>query len=89
MINNFDVHKAQSNMAAYNDKSRWMCKAGSWECPYMRPFKYFAIRNAEGNVVRSSLKREDLSPGPDEKVVVLSYEGCPAHRQYQNVADEL
>lgn len=89
LVNNFDETKAQSNMAAHNQKSRWMCKAGKWECPYLKAFKYFAIKGTDGSIGRSSFKREELHPEPGEKVAILSYAGCPAHMRNDSATDEL
>jgi hypothetical protein len=84
LINKFDIKKAQANMAAFNNKNRWLCKAGSWECPYLKPFTYYALKNADGSIARTSLKN-DMEAQPEQKLEALRYTGCPAHKSRSKV----
>ena len=78
MINNFTEEDAKSNYAKNKDGYQWLCKAGrTWRCPYIDPFDYYAIKNKDGKVVRSSFKN-DLTPKEDETLEKLKYEGFPA-----------
>lgn len=50
-----------------------------WACPAKFPFKYYALKAADGSTIKTSMKN-DLSPKEGEKVIELSYGGCPRHR---------
>lgn len=81
-VNQLTELEAKSNFAINNQKNRWICKAGAWECPYMRPFQYFAlVDNATNKILRTALSSDDLKPAPeqDARVELRFYAGCPAH----------
>ncbi len=48
-----------------------------WGCSYKWGRTYYAIKDSEGNVVKTSLKQEDLKPKKGEKLVKMTYKGCP------------
>tara|TARA_Y100000593_G_C4320670_1_gene343602 strand:+ start:3773 stop:4756 length:984 start_codon:yes stop_codon:yes gene_type:complete len=79
VIDDFDEESAKTNFALDGGfKTKWMCgptKSG-WECPYKKPFTYYAKKDEEGNVVKTSFEN-DLSAGEKEKVEKMEYEGCP------------
>lgn len=86
VVNNFDESIAYSNMAADSPKNRWLCKAGKWECPYLKAFEYYVILDEDGSIARSSLKKEDLIPGERQRIEKRFYEGCP---KWKGADDEL
>jgi len=75
-ISTLNENSAQSNMAAKNSKNSWLCKAGKWTCPYMRAFHYYALRNPDGSIARTSLKK-NMKIEEGQKLEVLEYKGCP------------
>lgn len=81
VVNNFSEKDASSGFAANNEKNRWLCKAGSWECPYRRSFKYFALLNADGSIARTAMQKDGLTATEGQTLVERSYLGCPAFRQ--------
>lgn len=83
LINNFSEKDAVSNMAADSSKNRWLCKAGKWECPYMRPFKYYALVDGDGKTVKTALAKTDLKAEEGQSLIIKYYEGCPS---YKNVS---
>ncbi len=77
IINNFTEKSAVANFAYDSDKSKWLCQAGAtWVCPLKRSFKYFALKDAAGTVIKCSME-DDLKAKSGEKVEALTYEGCP------------
>lgn len=52
-----------------------------FHCPYRFPFKYFALCNQDGEVIRSSKERSELTPNEEkgEFVIEKKYGGCPGH----------
>jgi len=79
LTNSLTAETAKNNLAINCEKKKWLCKAGKWECPYLRPFKYHALLDAEGNVARTALKKEDLKPEPGQTFTILEAAGCPGH----------
>lgn len=83
-INNFTEEKATSKFAAGSPKTRWLCKAGkTWRCPYLDSFEYYAIKNEDGNIIKTAFEKEELieSMTAKTKMVKMKYNGCPAHYQ--------
>lgn len=82
LVNKFNFEMAKTNFASDNMATRWLCKAGkTWKCPYYDPVEYYALRDEEGETIKTSFKKEDLlsKRKENEKIVKLKYEGCPAH----------
>ena len=48
-----------------------------WGCSYKWGRTYYAIKNSKGEVVKTSLKQKDLKPKKGEKLVKMTYKGCP------------
>lgn len=85
-LKDFTYEKAISDMAAYDPARKMLCggaegvkEDGSpkWQCPYKKPFKYFALLDEMGNVVKSEFKKEDLTVKENQTVKEMSYFGCP------------
>lgn len=76
IVTNFNEKHAKSNMAAFNDKNRWLCKAGKWECPYLKSFSYYALMNPDGTIARTSFEN-NMEAQPGQKLEILQYDGCP------------
>jgi hypothetical protein len=86
--NNFAAdHPAGTNTFTGKALCGWASRPGQlkkdgtemWHCPYRFPYDYFAIKK-DGQVVTTSLKREDLRPlKAGEVIEKLHYEGCPKH----------
>lgn len=82
LINKFDIKMAQTNMAAFNDKNKWLCKAGkTWRCPYLDAFDYYALMNADGTIARTSLKNDLEAKVEGQETKRLTYAGCPAWKR--------
>lgn len=77
-INNFTESDAKSNYAINTKKNSWMCKIGTWRCPYLKGYTYWQLLDKDDNVIKGSLK-EDLIAEKGQKIVKKFYEGCPAH----------
>lgn len=87
IINNYSEETATSRYAADYDQDKWMCKIGSWKCPYLEPFDYFCLLDEQGEVLEKSLK-DDLKVEVGQTVVKEKYNGCPRHFiQRQSRAD--
>jgi hypothetical protein len=81
LINKFTITDATANFASQSKKNSWLCKAGkTWICPYFKPFDYYALKNPDGSIARTSLEN-NLNALPGQQPVVLHYEGCPAHQR--------
>jgi hypothetical protein len=78
-INDFSEQDAKSNYAKNSYKNAWLCKIGSWRCPYIDGYTYWQLTDKDNNVVSKSLKN-DLVASKGQKIVKKSYEGCPAHK---------
>lgn len=65
---------------AKNDKKRsWLCgKEDGWCCEYRKPMVNYRIKDSNNKIIRTSLHREELKPKSGEKIVKLTYKGCPA-----------
>jgi len=48
-----------------------------WACPYKFGRVYYAIKDSEDKVKKTSLNQEDLKPKKGEKLVKMTYKGCP------------
>lgn len=77
LILNFDEKRAKSNMAAYNDKNKWLCKAGKWICPYYNGFDYYAVVDEKNKNLKTSFNKKDLVVESGQKIVKKRYSGCP------------
>lgn len=85
-LQDFTYDKAISDMAAYDPARKMLCGGAEgfkddgsvkWQCPFKKPFKYFALLDESGNVIKSEFKREDLKPKNGQSIKELRYEGCP------------
>lgn len=47
-----------------------------WHCPYKFDFSYYALKNEDGDVIKTSLEN-DFTAGKKEKIVKMRYNGCP------------
>lgn len=84
IVNNFDENSATKNFAYDTVKNKWLCGAGrTWVCPLKSSFGFFVLKNKDGSVIKSSMKKDDLSPKDGETVEQASYSGCP---RFQNVS---
>jgi len=78
IINNYTEKVAVSRFAADYDEDKWMCKIGSWKCPYLEPYDYYSLIGEDGEVISKSLKKDfDVKDG--QKVEAGRYNGCPRH----------
>jgi len=88
LINPFTEDKAITNLAANSQKNKWLCKAGAtWECPYYRPFKYYALVDENGKVARTALSEDQLTPESGQTMVSKEYLGCPAYPQTSAIGE--
>lgn len=71
----FDINKAQTNFAINSEDKKWLCKAGSWECPYLKSFEYYGLYDKNDCLIKSSFKNE-FQPSDGQKVKKLRYSGC-------------
>jgi hypothetical protein len=78
IINNYTEEVAVSRFAADYDEDKWMCKIGSWKCPYLEPYDYYCLVDKDGEVLSKSFK-EDFDVKEGQKVVKEKYNGCPRH----------
>lgn len=46
-------------------------------CKYKFPMTYYGIYNENGDLIKTSLKKEDLKPKENEFVQAIEYPGCP------------
>lgn len=86
-LKDFTYDKAVSDMAAYDPSRKMLCGKepgqfkddGSpvWVCAYKRPFKYFALLDESGNVIKSEFKKEDLKIKEGQTIKEMTYSGCP------------
>ena len=76
IIKDFNDETAKSNFAATSEKNSWLCQRGSWRCPYLKPFSYWALVDDKGVAIRSSLSKESLRCKDDQQVIEKKYEGC-------------
>jgi hypothetical protein len=49
-----------------------------WYCQYKFAHDYYAVVDENGDVLYSSMKKEDLNPKEGEKIEKRHYSGCPA-----------
>lgn len=86
-LSEWSYDKAISNFAAENVSKKMLCgkepnqfkEDGSkvWCCAYKRPFKYFALLDCNGQVIKSEFDKEDLKPKNGEVVKEMQFSGCP------------
>lgn len=79
-LDDFNDVAARGNFAFDSFDKRWMCgstKEGKWTCPFRKPFEYYAIIDAKGNIVKTSLQKDKLSPKEGESIIKKKYFGCP------------
>jgi hypothetical protein len=48
-----------------------------WACPYKFGRVYYAIKDSKDKVRKTSLNQEDLKPKKGERLVKMTYKGCP------------
>ena len=56
-----------------------MKKDGSkaiFHCPYRFPYDYYSLYNAEGELLKTALKKEELKPKDGERIELSSFAGC-------------
>jgi hypothetical protein len=58
-----------------------------WYCQYKFAHDYYAVVNKDGEVLYSSMNKEDLNPKKGEKIQKKHYSGCPAW-QHLNVEQQ-
>ena len=77
-IADFDETQASSNLASVSSGKRWLCRAGkTWVCPYLKPFKYFALVNKKTQeIIKTSLDKKKLPKNKDHVIIEKEYEGC-------------
>jgi ATP-dependent helicase/DNAse subunit B len=88
ILENFDIKKAKSSMAAFDNAKSWLCGRGSWVCPYKNAltfFKVFEKNNDEKKYISSHFELKDaeekISKNKKEDVwdiEMVEYTGCPA-----------
>ena len=78
IINNYTEETAVSRFAADYDEDKWMCKIGSWKCPFLEPYYYYCLVDENGEVISKSFK-EDFDVKEGQKVTKEKYNGCPRH----------
>ena len=88
----FNEAKAKGNYAKNDKKKTWLCgfcsKPGElkkngekkWHCLYRFPFDYYAIKNKDNKVIRTSKDKLELESklSEGEKIVKEKFLGCPA-----------
>ena len=82
-IEGFTLANTSDNLAANNEKNRWLCgregvkKDGTpnFICPARRPLDYW-VSVKGGRIVKSAFQQEDLTPQEGETVEKRSYPGC-------------
>lgn len=84
-LKDWNYEKAISNFAANNPTKRMLCGtepgfkadgSAKWVCSAKFPFKYFALLDKDGKVIKSEFKQEDLKPKEGETVKEMRYAGC-------------
>ena len=84
-LKNFDEKKANSNFAAHEYSTKWMCQTKSgWRCPYLDAIEYKVLLDKNDKVIKSifateEFKERDLKP--EYRIEIRKYEGCPAWKQ--------
>ena len=81
-INSYTEKDAKSNYAKNSKKNAWLCKIGSWRCPYLNSYDYWQLVDKDNKVIGRSLK-DDLVPKKGQKIVKKTYDGCPAHKNQE------
>lgn len=85
-LSDFTYEKAISDMAIYDYSRKMLCGGAEgvkddgspkWQCPFKKPFNYYALLDEKGSVVKSEFKKEDLKPKEGQTVKEMSYGGCP------------
>lgn len=85
MVDEFDQDKAKLNYAFDNQKSKWLCEAGrTWVCPLKKSFSYYALKDKDGKIIKSSLEN-NLEAKEGERIETILYEGCPRFSNTQSV----
>lgn len=87
-LENFDYKKSKSNYGADKVETFRLCgglpgdlKADgspAWVCSYKQPFIYFELKNPDGKIVQTHMKREELEPKVKEgwELNERFYAGC-------------
>jgi hypothetical protein len=90
-LKNFDEKKANSNFAAHEYSTKWMCQTKSgWRCPYLDAIEYKVLIDKEGRIIKSIFATEDFKERdlkPEYRIEIRKYEGCPAWKQSKNDFD--
>ena len=90
-LKNFDEKKANSNFAAHEYSTKWMCQTKSgWRCPYLDAIEYKVLLDKNDKVIKSifateEFKERDLKP--EYRIEIRKYEGCPAWKQTKSNND--
>lgn len=80
-IKGFDEKRAKKSYATRSFATKWLCGSdtpGKWCCAFRKPFEYYALLDAEGNIKKSSFEN-DLKPRDGETVEKREYKGCPRY----------
>ena len=48
-----------------------------WHCPHKFEYKYFALKDKEGKVIKTAFNENQLEASEDYEIVELKYDGCP------------
>lgn len=48
-----------------------------WHCSAKFPFDYYAVKDKDGKTKRSYFTKEEIKLAPDEKIMEMSFGGCP------------
>lgn len=90
-LSDWTYEKAVSKFAAHDPAKKMLCGAAEpgfkadgspkWVCPSRNPFKYFALLDKDGKVIKSEFKEEDLKPKDGETVKEMTYKGCPIYNK--------
>ena len=84
-LKNFDEKKANSNFAAHEYSTKWMCQTKSgWRCPYLDAIEYKVLLDKNDKVIKSIFATEEFKERylkPEYRIEIRKYEGCPAWKQ--------
>ena len=86
-LEEWNYDKAISSFAAQDVSKKMLCGKepnqfkddGSrvWCCPYKRPFKYFALIDENGKIIKSEFDEKKIIKKDNQSVKEMWYSGCP------------
>jgi ATP-dependent helicase/DNAse subunit B len=95
LMADFNEDAAKLDYASDEVSRRWLCGAGpTWQCPYKKPMKYWAVLDGEQvvqsfNEIDKELAEAKRNEKPDQYVIEFrEYEGCPRFREVQVDGDD-